>query len=94
MVLTADDSAEAALCSLVREMLSVADQFRESRGFQSFQVALAGRRLRKEMFGNLKCRHRFAAVEPTVEKYLVQGAPQNGDRGGIMAHAPAYSPCP
>jgi hypothetical protein len=26
------------------------------------------------MFGNLKCRHGLAAVEPTVEKYLVQGA--------------------
>lgn len=66
--------------SLTREPLYIAGELLECRGFQFFQVTLAGRRQRKNVLGDFERRSGFAMMEPAVSDHFVQGLAEGGDR--------------
>jgi hypothetical protein len=74
-----------------RKPRHIAGELVEGRGFQFFQIALAGGSQRKNVFGNLECRSRLVTRKSAVANHLVQGAAQGGDRCGFIAHGGAIA---
>src|ERR1700688_2665052 len=84
-----DQSIEPGLAAL-RSLSGASGKLLEGRRLQPFQVALAGRSAREQMFGDLKRRRSLAAIETGVEKDIVQGAAEDRQCGMIVAHAALF----
>jgi hypothetical protein len=92
--LPSQDEPRAIFRVLICGVMRVIFPRKDRRGFQSFQVALAGRRLRKKMFGNLKCRHGLAAVDRTSRSTSSRARHKMAIVKGSWLMSRIYSPCP